>query len=261
MNSESECVSRRALAKRRLLQMHYESRVGHVGGNLSSLDIVMTLYHDVLTPDDQFVLSKGHAAGALYIALWSIGRLSDDDLRQFHGDGTLLSGHPPASGLPDVLFGTGSLGHGLGLACGLALGKQLRKTPGKIFCLMSDGEWNEGSCWESLIFAVQRRLGNLIVIVDKNGLQGFGRTADVANLDPMIEKYRAFDATAIEVSGHDQDALAQTLRTEGAGCPLIIVAETIKGAGVSFMENRLDWHYLPMTDVEYQQALREVVSS
>lgn len=238
--------------------MHYESRVGHLGGNLSALDILLTLYHDVLAADDQFVLSKGHAAGALYVVLWSIGRLSDDDLRQFHRDGTLLSGHPPAQGLPDILFGTGSLGHGLGLASGLALAKRLREKTGRVFCLTSDGEWNEGSCWEALIFAVQRQLENLVLIVDKNGLQGFGRTSEVANLEPLADKFRTFGATVLEVPGHDQQALAAALRTESSGRPLVIVAQTVKGCGVSFMENCLDWHYLPMTDEQYAQAVREL---
>src|SRR5947209_15455709 len=122
----------------RLLQMHFDSGVGHIGGNLSALDLLLGLYHDVLRPGDQFVLSKGHAAGALYVTLWTLGRLTDDDLKQFHRDGTLLSGHPPAHGIEDILFATGSLGHGVSLAAGLALAKQLRGEPGRVFCLTSD---------------------------------------------------------------------------------------------------------------------------
>src|ERR1700759_1344632 len=145
-------------ARLRLLEMHYHSKVGHIGGNLSALDILMSLYHYRLGPDDGFVLSKGHAAGALYVTLWSMGLLSDDDLRHFHGEGTRLSGHPPLSGIPEVIFATGSLGHGLSLAAGLALGKKLLKESGRVFCLMSDGEWNEGSCWEALIFLAHQKL-------------------------------------------------------------------------------------------------------
>ncbi len=254
-------VVRRTQAKSRLLQMHHESRVGHIGGNLSALDILLTLYHETLTADDQFILSKGHGAGALYVTLWTIGRLSDDDLQQFHREGTLLSGHPPANGLPDVLFATGSLGHGLGLACGLALGKQLRRQSGRVFCLTSDGEWNEGSCWESLIFAAHRQLDNLVVIVDNNGLQGFGRTCEVANLEPLVEKFQAFGVTALEVPGHDPAAIAAALSAPASRHPLVIVAKTVKGAGVSFMENSMDWHYLPMTDEQYAQAAREQAAS
>ena len=135
--------------------MHYESQAGHIGGNLSSLDLMLVLHHEILDPDDRFVLSKGHAAGAYYVTLWTLRRLKEEDLRHFHRDGTRLSGHPPASGIDDILFATGSLGHGLSLGAGLALAKRLKAEPGRVFCLTSDGEWNEGSCWEALIFARQ----------------------------------------------------------------------------------------------------------
>lgn len=253
-------IDRRAAAKLRLLQMHHDSGVGHIGGNLSSLDILLTLYHDVLTSDDLFILSKGHAAGALYVTLWSIGRLADDDLKQFHSEGTLFSGHPPAFGIPDVLFATGSLGHGLGLACGLALAKQIRQQPGRVFCLTSDGEWNEGSCWEALIFSAHRELENLVIIVDLNGLQGFGRTIDVANLDPLKEKFEAFGLKVLEVDGHHQAAVAEALKTSCDRRPLVILAKTVKGSGISFMENRMDWHYLPMTDEQYEHAVQELLA-
>src|SRR5438105_390525 len=149
MDSFAETVRR---ARARLLQMHFESGVGHIGGNLSCLDVLMVLYHQVLRAEDAFVLSKGHAAGALYTALWSVDRLTDAELRQFHQDGTKLSGHPAPGALPEVPFATGSLGHGLSLAAGLALGKRLKAEPGRVFCLLSDGEWQEGSCWEALRF-------------------------------------------------------------------------------------------------------------
>ena len=123
--------------------------------------MMLVLHHDCLDPHDQFILSKGHAAGAYYVTLWTIGRLHDDDLRLFHCDGTRLSGHPPAAGIEDVLFATGSLGHGVSLGAGLAKAKQLKREPGRIFCLTSDGEWNEGSCWEALIFARQHDLDKL----------------------------------------------------------------------------------------------------
>ncbi len=179
-------------AKLRLLQMHYESKVGHIGGNLSSLDILLSLYHFRLGQDDAFVLSKGHSAGALYITLWTRGALSDGDLLHFHGEGTRLSGHPPSQGIGEIIFATGSLGHGLSLASGLALAKRLHGESGRVFCLMSDGEWNEGSCWEALIFLVHQKLQNLTFIVDQNGLQGFGTTREVANLDSLAAKFRAF---------------------------------------------------------------------
>ena len=150
-------------ARLRLLRMHYESGVGHIGGNLSCLDLLLILHHRVLLPADQFVLSKGHSAGAYYVTLWTLGKLTEQDLSTFHKDGTRLSGHPPTSGIDDILFATGSLGHGLSLAAGLALAKRLKGEPGRVFCLTSDGEWNEGSCWEALIFAKHHGLDNLTI--------------------------------------------------------------------------------------------------
>jgi len=246
-------------AKRRLLQMHYESGVGHIGGNLSSLDTLMTLYHEVLRPEDAFVLSKGHAAGALYTTLWSTGALSDEDLKSFHRDGTRLGGHPPAKGIPEVLFATGSLGHGLSLASGLALAKKLKREPGRVFCLMSDGEWNEGSNWEALIFLRHQQLSNLSLIVDLNGLQGFGRTCDVADIGSLAAKFRNFGLSTVEVDGHDCAALAEVLARRGTE-PMAIVARTKKGHGVSFMEDRFEWHYLPLREEQYREAVLELTT-
>lgn len=244
-------------ARARLVRMHYESGVGHIGGNLSALDILLCLYHNVLRPDDSFVLSKGHAAGALYVTLWSVGRLSDAALQSFHADATLLSGHPPAQGIEDILFATGSLGHGLALSAGLALGKKLQNKPGRVFCLMSDGEWNEGSCWESLIFARQHALDNLVFIVDLNGLQGFGSTREVADLHPIADRFRAFHVATQEIDGHDLDTITSSLRGPEDG-PRAVVARTHKGQGVSFMTDRMEWHYLPLTYDQYRQALEEI---
>jgi transketolase len=243
-------------AKLRLLEMHYQSKVGHIGGNLSALDMLMSLYHFRLGPGDKFVLAKGHSAGALYVTLWTMGVLSDEDLRQFHGEGTRLSGHPPLQGIPEIIFATGSLGHGLSLAAGLALGKRLRGEGGRVFCLTSDGEWNEGSCWEALIFVAHQKLDNLTFLVDLNGMQGFGSTREVANLGSLADKFRAFGVKTIEVDGHDVNSICRALDCSDG--PLAIVANTTKGCGVSFMENQMAWHYLPMSEEQYQQAVREV---
>ena len=145
-------------ARRRLLQMHFESGVGHIGGNLSVLGAMLIVFHEYLRDDDKFILSKGHSAGALYISLWSIGRLLEQDLRQFHKDGTLLAGHPPAKGITDIQFATGSLGHGLSLSAGTALAFKLSGNDSRVVCMTSDGEWQEGSTWEALIFACHHRL-------------------------------------------------------------------------------------------------------
>ena len=247
---------RRALL--RLLRMHYESRVGHIGGNLSCLDLLLVLHQEVMGPDDRFVLSKGHAAGALYVTLWSLGRLSDEELATFHKDGTRLSGHPGAGAIEDVLFATGSLGHGLGLASGLALAKRLKGEPGRVYCVTSDGEWDEGSCWETLIFARHHRLDNLTFLVDLNGLQGFGTTREVADLGPIADKFRAFSVPTVEVDGHSREEILGALRPNDEAGPHAIVARTRKGGGVSFMEGRMEWHYLALSEEQYLRAVGEV---
>jgi transketolase len=244
-------------ARLRLLKMHYESGVGHIGGNLSVLDILMCLHHNVLGPNDAFALSKGHAAGALYITLWSLGRLTEEDLQTFHQDGTRLSGHPPFKGIPEIIFATGSLGHGLPLAAGMALGKKLKGEPGRVFCVTSDGEWDEGSNWEALIFARHHRLDNLTIVVDTNGLQGFGSTREVADLHPFADKFRAFGLAMREIDGHDLEAITAALQDWQAG-PGVVIAHTKKGCGVSFMEGKMEWHYLPLSEDQYSQAVEEV---
>ncbi len=240
--------------RKRLLQMHFESGVGHIGGNLSCLDALMVLHHRVLGAEDRFVLSKGHAAGALYATLWSLGKLTDADLRTFHRDGTLLSGHPAPNWIPEIPFATGSLGHGFPLSAGLALGKTLRKESGRVFCLTSDGEWQEGSNWEALIFAAHRKLRNLTLAVDVNRLQGFGSTREVAGLDSLRTRFESFGVEVVETDGHDPAALQAALSPPGLRAVLL---NTVKGRGVSFMEGRMEWHYLPMSESQYQQALRE----
>jgi len=244
-------------ARQRLLQMHYDSGVGHIGGNLSAIDAMMVTFHEFMRPSDRFILSKGHAAGALYTVLWTLDQLTDDDLKTFHRDDTLLPGHPPVRGLPQVDFATGSLGHGLSLASGTALAFRLKGTSGRVFCLMSDGEWQEGSTWEALIFACHHRLSNLTVLVDHNGLQGFGGTAEIASMNPLADRLVGFDAEIVTIPGHDPEALCRVLQTPSDQLR-IIVLQTIKGSGVSFMENEMEWHYRPLTEAQYHQALQEL---
>ena len=237
--------------------MHFESGVGHIGGNLSCLELLMVIHHRVLGADDVFVLSKGHAAGALYVTLWSLGHLTDADLETFHRDGTRLAGHPPPTSIPEIRFATGSLGHGLPLAAGVALGKKLQRVDGRVLCLVSDGEINEGSTWEAMIFAARHHLDNLTIVVDVNGLQGFGTTREVSGLGSPEEALRGLGIDTTIVDGHDPDEIGAALIKRTAG-PHLIIARTTKGRGVSFMENRMEWHYLPMTQAQYEQALAEI---
>lgn len=244
-------------AKLRLLKMHYESGVGHIGGNLSSLDLLMYLHHKVLNVNDVFVLSKGHSAGALYVTLWSVGHLTEDDLKMFHKDGTKLAGHPTPNWIPEIRFATGSLGHGLSLSAGVALGKKLKTEPGRVFCLLSDGELDEGSNWEGMIFSAHHKLENLTLIIDNNGLQGFGTVREVADLGSLTEKFRTFGFHTQEIDGHNLEEIAAAFSCSDKG-PSVIIAHTRKGCGISFMENRMEWHYLPMTEAQYQQGVEEI---
>lgn len=201
-------------ARKRLLQMHFESGVGHIGGNLSALDALLIIFNEHLTEKDKFVLSKGHSAGALYIALWSIGRLRDQDLKLFHKDNTLLAGHPPAKGIPEIPFATGSLGHGFSLAAGTALAFKLKKNHQRVVCMTSDGEWQEGSTWEALIFACHHKLSNLTVLVDHNNLQGFGSTTDIASMSPLWSRLQGFEVDLQVIDGHNPEAIRIALASE-----------------------------------------------
>ncbi len=240
--------------------MHYESGVGHIGGNLSCLDCMLLLHLHIMQEDDLFVLSKGHSAGALYISLWAAGKISESQLREFHGDDTQLAGHPPPRWLPEIPVATGSLGHGFPVSCGIALARKIRNRSGRIYCLMSDGEWQEGSNWEALIFAAHQQLDNLTVLVDVNGLQGFGTTAEVASMTDLLQRLQGFGVSASEIDGHDHHALESVLRRPPAGFEVILL-RTIKGKGVGFMENSLSWHYLPMSKEHYRSAMKEVDES
>src|SRR5271165_859180 len=241
-------------ARRRLIAMHYRAKVGHVGGNLSCLDAMMLIHHEYLADDDRFILSKGHSAGALYVTLWSLGRLTDDDLDRFHQDDTLLAGHPPASGIPDIPFATGSLGHGLSLAAGLALASRLQGANRRVFCLTSDGEWQEGSTLEAAIFSVHHRFDNLTILIDHNRLQGFGSTDAVASMDPLHERLSGFGFEIRNCDGHDLDSMRAVLAT-GRDRPVIVMLNTIKGRGVPDFADTVESHYLPLTAGQYAGAM------
>lgn len=242
-------------AKLRLLEMHYKAKVGHIGGNLSALDSLMVLHHNVMRKNDTFILSKGHSAGALYITLWSLGLLSDADLATFHKDNTKLAGHPISGWISQIPLSTGSLGHGFPVALGIALGKKLAHVEGHVYCLTSDGEWQEGSMWEALIFMAHHKLNNFTLLIDCNGLQGFGSTQEVASMKNLKQRISAFDVSVIEVEGHEAAEIQQVIQQNPGS---VVILNTVKGNGVSFMENSMDWHYLALTDELYKQAVNEV---
>lgn len=250
-----EHLLKRATA--RLLKMHYESRTGHIGSNLSCLGILLYLHHRILTEGDQFILSKGHAAGALYVTLWSMGLLEDKDLKTFQSQGTKLSGHPPPRWRKEVPFATGSLGHGLSLAAGLALAQKLSQGRGRVYCLVSDGELNEGSTWEALHFIGHHKLP-LTLIVDNNQIQGLGPTREIINMGSMTNRLEDLGWLCRDINGHEQDELQKALANNNDQNSQVIIAHTKKGFGISFMENSVDWHYLSLTEELYEKALAEV---
>lgn len=249
-------------AKKRLLQLHWKAQVGHLGSNLSCLEALLTLFSQVKTPADAFVLSKGHAVGALYVTLWSLGLLSEEDLATFYQEGTSLPAHPPLRAPKgcELLFpfATGSLGHGLSLACGMALGRKLQQLPGQVFCLTSDGEWQEGSTWEALIFWAHHQLTSLTVLVDVNGWQGFGSTQQVASMQDLEKKLASFPLEVVTCPGHDTAALEATFRRPLQEIPRLVLLQTVKGKGIPDFEDQLASHYLPLSQTQYESALKSI---
>ena len=251
--------------RRIVLEQSKRANVGHIGSALSIADLVAVLFAGVLRgvggddPErDRFVLSKGHAALALYAALFLRGVLGADDLDSFCVDRTLLGTHPERE-LRGVDFTSGSLGQGLSTASGAALAARLDGSERRVFCILSDAECNEGSTWEAAMFAGHRRLGNLTAIVDVNGQQALGYTRDVLELEPLAARWESFGWDAREVDGHDHEAIRAALEQASAdGRPRAVVARTEFGHGVSFMTNRIEWHYLPLDDEQYRLALTEV---
>ncbi len=262
-----------AAIRRIILEQSHRARVGHIGSALSVADIVAAVYGRVLRisavddPDrDRFVLSKGHAALALYAALHLTGRLSADQLNTYCGDDSLLGVHPEHT-LPGIDFCTGSLGQGLSFGAGAALAARLSGSSRRVVVLLSDAECNEGSVWEAAMFAAHHKLENLLAIVDANGQQALGYTKDVLDLSPLAARWRAVGWDACEVDGHDVEAITafanhrspESYTTHHFGSrPRVLIAQTVFGKGVSFMERQIKWHYWPMSDAEFRQALAEI---
>ena len=253
--------------RRHVVRMCHAGGSSHVGSCLSIADVVAVLYGEVLRLDparpgwpgrDRFILSKGHAGACVYAALAERGFFPGEELATHCRNGSRLSGHVSHKGVAGVEVSTGSLGHGLGIGAGMAF--QLRRLGGtqRTFVLLSDGECDEGSVWEAALFAAQQRLGRLCAIVDCNGLQSLGPTSDAIGLEPFGAKWRAFGWRVLRIDGHDHDALRNALSAPGDDRPLCVIADTVKGKGVSFMENQVLWHYRIPAGEEFAAALREL---
>jgi transketolase len=252
--------------RRIVIQQSKRANVGHIGSALSVADIVAALYGGVLrlpAPDsperDRFVLGKGHSVLAVYAAMLLRGELEQTEIDRYCADGSILGVHPDRE-LAGIDFSTGSLGFGLPVGVGAALAARLQGSDRRVYVLVSDAECNEGSVWEAAMYAAHHRLGHLTVMVDLNGQQALGKTADVLSLSPMVERWRAFGWNAAEIDGHDVAGLAAVLAAPNAADapPRVFVARTTFGKGVSYMENQLKWHYWPMSDDEYRQAMTEL---
>lgn len=244
----------------------------HVGSILSIADILAVLYGGVLRVDpaaprapdrDRFVLSKGHAGAGVYAALAETGFLPVEKLQTHYQDGSDLSGHVSHKGIPGVELSTGSLGHGLPVGAGMAYAGKLRRSAYRVFVLLSDGECDEGSNWEAILFAAHHGLDNLVAIIDYNKIQSLAPVAETLRLEPLAEKWRSFGWEVVESDGHDHAALHAALSQIPAapGRPTCVVAHTVKGKGVSFMENSVLWHYRTPRGEELAGALRELEQS
>lgn len=257
--------------RRDIITMIHEAGSGHPGGSLSCTDILAALYFgDVMNYDasdpalesrDRFILAKGHAAPALYAVLAEAGFFPKEELMTLRKLGTRLQGHPDSNLLPGVEVSTGSLGQGLSIAAGMAAGLRLNENLAKVYTVLGDGECQEGQVWEAANFAAAQRLGNLVAIVDGNGLQIDGALEDVCSAGSLKDKFAAFGWDVHEVDGHDIDALIalfKALANEPVGTPKAIIAKTVKGKGVSFMEDQAGWHGKAPNDEETERALAEL---
>lgn len=253
------------LIRKIILEQSKRAHVGHIGCALSVVEIIASIYETIRVehpgaPDrDRFVLSKGHAALALYAVLHLRGVISHKQLETYHGNDSLLGVHPEHE-LVGIDFSSGSLGQGLSMGAGAALAAKIQSSQRRVFAVISDAECNEGSIWEAAMFAAHRKLGNLVAIIDLNGQQALGYTHEVCAIPNMAERWRAFGWDVQEVDGHDVAALSAALTRCEADQerPHIIVARTTFGKGVSFMEQQIKWHYLPLTDEDFTQAMKEV---
>ena len=253
-----------------VLGMVHRARAAHVGSSLSVVDILAVLYGEVLhhraaEPEwperDRLILSKGHAAAAGYAALARVGYFPPELLASYCANDSPLAGHlTAAAGAPGVEVSTGSLGHGMPIGAGMAVHAKRTGAGHRVFVILSDGECDEGTTWEASLFAAHHQLANLCVVVDYNRIQSFGRVDEVLALEPFAEKWRAFGWDVHEVDGHDHDALRLVLKGSHQTQPRLVVANTVKGKGVSFMEDDLLWHYRSPDDAQLAEALAEVRS-
>lgn len=255
--------------RRTILEMVARSQASHIGSAFSCLDILISLYFNVANIDpenpsrkdrDRIILSKGHAGAALLAVLAHRQFFPIETLKGYYTNGSLLEGHPMIESSPGIEMTSGSLGHGLPLGLGMALALRSDKLKAKVFVILSDGELDEGSTWEAILAAGNFGADNLVAIVDYNKLQGFGTTKEVMDLEPLAEKWESFKWVVREIDGHNFEELNKVLASTpfAAKKPSVVIANTVKGKGVSFMENKVEWHYKSPNDLERRKALSEL---
>ncbi len=249
--------------RKKIIYLSHKAKTAHLASSLSCVDIMVAIYEDFLKFDKDkkskniFILSKGHAAMALYSILNYKKIISDNTFKSYSKVGSILEEHPTHN-IPSVHVATGSLGHGLSGGCGMALSFKLKKLKKKIYVLLSDGECNEGSVWEALLFAAANKLDNLVVIIDYNKWQATGRTDQILKLGNLKKKFESFGFMSKEIDGHNFIEITKNLKKTFKNKPLAIIANTIKGKGVSFMEDDNNWHYRSPDQNEYLKAIKEI---
>ena len=270
MHNQEELKQIASKIRAKLVEMSHKAKAPHLGSALSCVDILTVLYWNILkidpkNPDqaerDRFILSKGHAASALYATLAFKGFFPLEKLDTYAKNESCLAEHPGPKCVPGVEVATGSLGHGLPMGLGMALASKLKKEDFKIFVLMSDGECNEGSVWEAAMLASSKKLDNVTAIIDYNKWQATGRSQEVMALEPLKKKWEAFGWNTYEINGHNLEELNNTLKeslNKNNNKPTVIIANTIKGKGISFMEDDNNWHYRIPTEEEVEKAKEEL---
>jgi len=243
--------------RKSILRVSSSSKTSHVGSALSCVDIIMVLYKYFIKKNNIFILSKGHACLAYYCVLEKFGFISSKILKSYGKNNSILMSHVSHK-VPGVEFSTGSLGHGLPFATGRALAEKIDKTNNNIYVLISDGELNEGTTWESLLFASFHNLDNLFVVIDYNKIQSLDLTENILKLEPLNKKFKSFNCNVLNIDGHSIEQIYRSLSKKNKNKPCIIIANTIKGKGVSYMENKIEWHYKYPDKNKLKLAIKEL---
>lgn len=243
--------------RKKVLELIYKAQTSHIGSNFSCTDIMTVLFEKIDLEKDKFVLSKGWAAATLYYFLWKRGKITTEQLNSYCQEGSDFIGLAEPI-IPEIIIAGGSMGMGLPGAVGLALAKKIKGEDGKVYCLMSDGELQIGTTWEASLIASHHQLDNLVVVVDYNGLQAMGSTEDVLSLGNIHQKMRELGFDSFRIDGHDYDDLELMIRIQPVKKPLMIIADTIKGKGVSFMEGANIYHYKQLSEDEFNKASKEL---